>query len=62
VRDVARPLRLVIQRSTVQAGAPASFAVHAIARIDRTDFGLKAALGLAGRHLDVALRVLWVRR
>jgi hypothetical protein len=30
--------------------------------IDRTDFGLTASRGMAGRHLDVSLRILGVRR
>jgi polyisoprenoid-binding protein YceI len=61
VRDVARPVSLTIERSTVQPGTPNSFLVCASTRIDRTDFGLTAAKGLAGRHLDVSLRILGVR-
>ena len=62
VRDVARPVSLAIERSTVQPGAPNSFVVCASTRIDRTDFGLTASRGMAGRHLDVSLRILGVRR
>jgi polyisoprenoid-binding protein YceI len=62
VRDVARPLSLMIQQCTVQAASPESLIVLASTRIDRNDFGLTAAPGLAGRHLDVSLRVLGVRR
>jgi polyisoprenoid-binding protein YceI len=62
VRDVARPVSLAIERSTVQPGTPNSFVVCATTRIDRTDFGLTAAKGMAGRHLDVSLRILGVRR
>lgn len=62
VRDVARPLNLMIQQCTVQAASPESLIVLASTRIDRNDFGLTAAPGLAGRHLDVSLRVLGVRR
>ncbi len=36
--------------------------VRASTRIDRTAFGLTAARGMAGRHLDVSLRILAVRR
>jgi polyisoprenoid-binding protein YceI len=61
VRDVARPISLAIERSTVQPGPPSSFVVWASTRIDRTEFGLTAAKGMAGRHLDVSLRVLGVR-
>ena len=62
VRDVARPVSLTIERSTVPPEAPTSFVVYATTRIDRTDFGLTAAKGLAGRHLDVSLRIQGVRR
>ena len=62
VRDVARPVSLTIQRSTVTPGRPMSFVVHATSRIDRTEFGLTAAKGLAGRHLDLSLRIQGVRR
>ena len=62
VRDVARPVSLTIERSTVQPGTPNSFVVCANTRIDRTDFGLTAFRGMAGRHLDVSLRILGVPR
>jgi polyisoprenoid-binding protein YceI len=62
VRDVARPVSLTIQRSTVTPGRPTSFVVYATTRIDRTDFGLTAAKGLAGRHLGLSLRIQGVRR
>ena len=62
VCDVARPVSLTIERSTVPPGRPISFVVWATTRIDRTDFGLTAAKGLAGRHLDVSLRIQGVRR
>ena len=61
VRDVARPVSLAIERSAVQPGTASSFVVCASTRIDRTDFGLTAFRGLAGRHLDVSLRILGVR-
>ena len=40
VRDVARPVSLAIERSTVMPEAPTAFVVWATTRIDRTDFGL----------------------
>jgi polyisoprenoid-binding protein YceI len=62
VRDVARPVSLAIEWSTVTPEWPTSFVVWATTRIDRTEFGLTAARGMAGRHLDVSLRILGVRR
>jgi polyisoprenoid-binding protein YceI len=62
VRDVARPVSLAIERSTVPPGRPTSFVVCAATRIDRTEFGLTAAKGLAGRHIDISLRIQGVRR
>ena len=62
VRDIARPVSLAIERSTVQSGTPSSFVIWASTRIDRTEFGLTAAKGMAGRHLDVSLQILGVRR
>jgi polyisoprenoid-binding protein YceI len=62
VRDVACPVSLAIERSTVLPGTPNSFVVWAGTRIDRTEFDLTAARGMAGRHLDVSLQILGVRR
>jgi polyisoprenoid-binding protein YceI len=62
VRDVARPVSLDIEWSTISPEWPTSFVVCATTRIDRTEFGLTAAKGLAGRHLDVSLRIRGVRR
>jgi polyisoprenoid-binding protein YceI len=62
VRDIARPVSLAIERSTISPEWPTSFVVCATTRIDRTDFGLTAARGMAGRHLDVSLRIQGVRR
>ena len=62
VRDVARPVSLAIEQSAVQDGTASSFVACATTRIDRTDFGLTAARGMAGRHLDVSLRILGVHR
>lgn len=58
VRHVSRPVRLSIVDLTV---APQSFAVTATTRIDRTQFGVTAARGLAARHLDVTVEVRCVR-
>jgi polyisoprenoid-binding protein YceI len=62
VRDVTRPVSLLIQQCTVRPGAPGSILVRASARIDRTDLGLTAARGLAGRYLEVSLKIQAVRR
>lgn len=61
VREVTRPISLVIEQCTVQPAELRSLLVLASTRIDRTQFGLTAAPGLAGRHLDVSLRILAVR-
>ena len=39
-----------------------SFRVAATTDIDRTGFGLTAARAMAGRDLDLSLRILGVRR
>ena len=62
VRDVARPVALTIEESAVHNGIPASFATRATVRIDRTEFGVTAARGMAGRYFDVSLQILWVAR
>jgi len=62
VRDVARPVTLTIEQSAVQNGMPPSFTTRATTRIDRTEFGLTAAKGMAGRYLDVSLQIRWVAR
>lgn len=54
VRDVTRPVELVVERCDV---SPEAFTVRATTRIDRTEFGVTAARGLAGRHLDLILRI-----
>lgn len=67
VRAVTRPVTL--ERLAVEpagpggvAGGPGSFVARATTRIDRTEFGLTASPGLAGRYLDVSLRVVCLRR
>jgi polyisoprenoid-binding protein YceI len=59
VRGTGRPVRLVIERAELSPGA---FTVHASTRIDRTEFGVTAAPGMAGRHLDISLEVRCVHR
>ena len=59
VRGVTRPVSLSIEQSTV---SPRSFTVRATTRIDRTEFGVTAYPGLAGRHLDLSLEVQCVRK
>ncbi|MFF0204276.1 YceI family protein [Streptomyces sp. NPDC005017] len=58
VREVSRPVGLEIESSEVFADA---FTLRAVTRVDRTDFGVTAARGLAGRRLDITLEVRCVR-
>ncbi|MET9359512.1 YceI family protein [Streptomyces sp. NPDC006632] len=58
VRGIARPVHLSVAESASSAG---SFTARATARVDRTVFGVTASRGMAGRHLDVAVRVRCVR-
>jgi polyisoprenoid-binding protein YceI len=58
VRGVTRAVRLQVTDVTL---APDSFTVRATARIDRTEFGVTAYRGLAGRYLDMSLEVRCVR-
>jgi polyisoprenoid-binding protein YceI len=59
VRGVTRPVTLSVGQPTV---APESFTVRAAARIDRTEFGVTASRGLAGRYLDLTLEVRCLRK
>jgi polyisoprenoid-binding protein YceI len=59
VREVTRPVRVLIEVTDV---APGSFAARATVRIDRYDFGVTARRGLAGRYLDVTVAARCVRR
>jgi polyisoprenoid-binding protein YceI len=59
VRDVTQPVRLSIVQCAPSAG---SFTARATARIDRTEYGVTAMRGLAGRYLDVTVEVQCVRR
>jgi polyisoprenoid-binding protein YceI len=58
VRNVSMPVSLSIEQSAV---TPRSFNVRATTRIDRTEFGLTAYHGLAGRYLDMTAEVTCVR-
>jgi polyisoprenoid-binding protein YceI len=65
VRGVTRPVRLSVESVEPEppaAGAPAAFTVRARTRIDRTEFGITAMRGLAGRHLELTLEVRCVRK
>lgn len=55
---LSRPAKLSILRSEVLADA---FTVRATTRVDRTAFGVTAARGMAGRHLDLTLEIRCVR-
>jgi polyisoprenoid-binding protein YceI len=59
VRGVTRPVTLSIEQS---AAAPGSFTARAAARIDRTEFGVTASRGLAGRYLDLTVEVRCLRK
>ena len=58
VREVCRPVSLSIGQVTV---AGASFTASATVRVDRTEFGLTAMPGLAGRYLDLTVEVRCAR-
>jgi polyisoprenoid-binding protein YceI len=65
VRGVTRPVRLLVESVELAppaAGAPAAFTARARTRIDRTEFGITAMRGLAGRHLELSLEVRCVRK
>ena len=54
VRGTARPVTLTITRCEAIGG---SFTARATARIDRTEFGITAACGLAARYLDLTVEI-----
>jgi len=58
VREVCRPVSLSIGQVTV---AGPSFTASATVRVDRTEFGLTAMPGLAGRYLDLTVEVRCAR-
>jgi len=59
VRGVTRPVTLSVEPPAVSAR---SFTVRATTRIDRTEFGLTAYRGLAGRYLDLSVEAQCVRK
>jgi polyisoprenoid-binding protein YceI len=59
VCGTTRPVRLPLELSVLPDG---SFTARAAVRIDRTEFGISAARGLAARYLDVSAEFRCVRR
>lgn len=59
VRGVTRQVSLAVE---VTSASPRSFTARATTRVDRTEFGVTASRGLAGRYLDLSLEVRCVRR
>src|SRR5439155_7377759 len=59
VREVSRPVSLSIGQVTADER---SFTASASVRVDRTEFGVTAMRGLAGRYLDLTVEVQCVRR
>ena len=57
---VTRPVSLAVD--SVDPTASGSFTARARVRIDRTEFGITARRGLAGRYLELSVEVLCVRR
>ena len=58
VRGTTRPVTLTVTGCEVSRG---SFTAHATTRIDRTDFGITAARGLAARYLNLTLEIQCTR-
>jgi polyisoprenoid-binding protein YceI len=58
VRGTTRPVTLAVTRCEVSRG---SFTARATTRIDRTEFGITAARGLAARYLDLTVEVQCTR-
>ncbi len=58
VRGTTRPVTLTVTRCEVSRG---SFTARATVRIDRTEFGITAARGLAARYLDLMVEVQCTR-
>jgi polyisoprenoid-binding protein YceI len=59
VGAVSQPVSLSIVHYAPSAG---SFTARAATRIDRTEYGVTAARGLAGRYLEITVEVRCVRR
>jgi len=58
VRGATRPVTLAVTRCEASRGA---FTARATTRIDRTEFGITAARGLAARYLDLTVEVQCTR-
>ena len=58
VRNVTMPVTLSIERTAARARW---FNARASMRIDRTEFGVTAYRGMAGRYLDMTIEVRCVR-
>jgi polyisoprenoid-binding protein YceI len=59
VREVCKPVSLSIGQVSI---AEQSFTASATVRVDRTEFGVTAMRGLAGRYLDLTVEVRCARR
>ena len=57
--EVSRPVSLTIGPVTADGR---SFTATATVRVDRTEFGVTAMRGLAGRYLDLTVEVQCARR
>jgi polyisoprenoid-binding protein YceI len=57
-RNVSMPVTLSVEQTAV---TPQWFEARASTRIDRTDFGVTAYRGMAGRYLDMTVEVRCVR-
>jgi polyisoprenoid-binding protein YceI len=58
VRGTTRPVTLAVTRCDV---SPGPFMARVTTRIDRTEFGITAARGLAARYLDLTVEVQCTR-
>lgn len=58
VRGTTRPVTLAVTRCEASRG---SFTASATTRIDRTEFGITAARGLAARYLDLTVEIQCTR-
>ena len=58
VRGTARPVTLAVTQCEASRG---SFTARATTRIDRTEFGITAARGLAARYLELTVEVRCAR-
>jgi polyisoprenoid-binding protein YceI len=58
VRGTTRPVTLAVTRCELAGG---SFTARATTRVDRTEFGITAARGLAARYLDLTVEVQCTR-